>query len=144
MLETMAFLSFVRIGFASPGCADPMRAMLGANSFANDKGGAAVGMSACYLLAVLAAMAAPLQSVGYAPHLNTLAFCSVFVAQASRLSFGGAAFHRAGLTTVCSAEAVPINGVGAPANRANLCILPAAAAVAEHVKRARVPWVQKY
>ena len=101
-----------------------MRAVLDANTFAIDKGGAAVGMSAGYLLAVLAAMAAPLLSVGYAPLLNTLAFCSVFAAQASRHCFGGAAFDRARLPAVCTAEASSMNGVGAPINRANLCILP--------------------
>ena len=57
----MPFLSCARVGFASPGCADPMCTVLGANTFARDKGGAAVGMSAGYLLAVLAAMAAPLR-----------------------------------------------------------------------------------
>ena len=71
----MAFLSCICIGFASPGCADPKRAVLGANTFANDKGGAAVGMSAGYLLAVLPTMAAPLLSVGYAPHFNTRLIC---------------------------------------------------------------------
>ena len=95
-----------------------MRAVLGANTFANDKGGAAVGMSAGYLLAVLPAMAAPLQSVGYAPHFNTLAVCSVFAAQASRPRDGGAAFHRARLPAVCPAEPSSMNGVGAPTNRA--------------------------
>ena len=120
----MSFVSCMRVGGASPGCADPKRAMLGANTFANDKGGAAVGIRAGYLLAVLAAMAAPIPSVGYAPHLNTLAVCSVFVAQTSRLCFGGAAFHRAWLPAVVSAEASSINGVGAPTNRAYLCILP--------------------
>ena len=100
MRQTMAFLSCVRVGFASPGCADPMGAVLSANTFAIDKGGAAVGMSAGYLLAVLPTMAAPLHSVGYAPHLNTLAVCSVFDAQASRVCFGGAAFHRAWLPAV--------------------------------------------
>ena len=118
MLETKPFLSFARIGFASPGCADPKRAVLGANTFANDKGGAAVGMSA--LFAVLAAMAAPLQSVGYAPHFNTRAVCSVFAAQASRHCFGGAAFHRAWLpvmwiavSTVCNAKPTCSNSIAA-------------------------------
>ena len=97
-----------------------MRTMLGANTFANDKGGAAVGMSAGYLLAVLAAVAAPLPSVDYAPHCNTLAVCSVFAAQASRLRFGGAAFHRARLLAVVCAEASCTNDVGAPTNRATL------------------------
>ena len=60
MLRTKPFLSFCCVGFASPGCADPMRTVLDANTFANDKGGAAVGMSAGYLLAVLPTMAAPL------------------------------------------------------------------------------------
>ena len=101
-----------------------MRTVLGANTFAIDQGGAAVGSSAGYLLAVFPAMAAPLPSVGYAPYFNTLASCSVFVAQASRLRFGGAAFHRARLPVVCTAEASCINGVGAPINRANLSILP--------------------
>ena len=96
----MSFLSCVRVGFASPGCADPKSAVLDANTFARDKGGAAVGMRAGYLLAVLPAMAAPLQSVGYAPHLNTLASCSVFAAQASRHRFGGEALHRAWLPAV--------------------------------------------
>ena len=123
MLETMSFLSCC-VGFASPGCADPKRTVLDANTFAIDEGGAAVGMSAGYLLAVLAAMAAPLQSVGYAPHCNTLAVCSVFAAQASRDCFGGAAVHRARLPAVCIAESSSMNGVGAPTNRANLCILP--------------------
>ncbi len=100
MLLTKPFLSWCCVGCASPGCADAMRAVLGANTFAKDKGGAAVGMSAGYLLTVLAAMAAPLQSVGYAPHFNTLAICSVFAAQASRVCFGGAAFHRARLPAV--------------------------------------------
>ena len=72
-----------------------MRTVLGANTSARDKGGAAVGMSAGYLLAVLAAMAAPLPSVGYAPRFITFAVCSVFAAQASRLCFGGAAFDQA-------------------------------------------------
>ena len=101
-----------------------MRAVLGANTFARDKGGAAVGMSAGYLLAVLPTMAAPLPSVGYAPHCNTRACCSVFAAQASRVCFGGAAFDRARLPAVCPAEASCFNGVGAPTNRADLCILP--------------------
>ena len=96
----MSFLSFARIGFASPGCADPMRTVLDANTFARDKGSAAVGVSAGYLLLVREAMAAPLLSVGYAPHLNTLAVCSVFAAQASRVCFGGAAVHRAWLPAV--------------------------------------------
>ena len=74
-----------------------MRTVLGANTLAIDKGSAAVGSSAGHLLAVLAAVATPLQSVGYAPLCNTFAVCSVFVAQASRLRFGGAAFHRARL-----------------------------------------------
>ena len=124
MRQTMSFLSCARVGFASPGCADPKRAVLGANTFARDKGGAAVGMSAGYLLLVREAMAAPLQSVGYAPHLNTLAVCSVFFAQASRKCFGSAALHRARLSAVCTTEPSSINGVGAPINRANLCILP--------------------
>ena len=101
-----------------------MRAVLGANTFARDTGGAAVGMSAGYLLAVLLAMAAPLLSVGYAPHFNTLAECSVFAAQASRKCFGGEAFHRAWLHAVVCAETSCLNGVGASSNRANLCILP--------------------
>jgi hypothetical protein len=101
-----------------------MRAVLGANTFAIDKGGAAVGISAGYLLAVLPAMAALLPSVGYAPHCNTLAICSVFTAHASRLRFGGAAVHRAWLPVVCTAKASCTNSVGAPINRANLCILP--------------------
>ena len=113
MLETTAFLSFCCVGFASPGCADPKSAVLGANTFASDKGGAAVGMSAGYLLAVLAAMAAPLQSVGYAPHLNTLAVCSVFSAQASRDCFSGAAFHRARLFAVVCAEPPCHNNIAA-------------------------------
>ena len=74
--------------------------MLGANTFASDKGGAAVGSSAGYLLAVLAAMAALFNSAGYAPHFNTRAVCSVFAAQASRLRSGGAAFHLARLRAV--------------------------------------------
>ena len=69
-----------------------MRTALDANTFANDKGGAAVRMSAGYLLAVLPTMAAPLQSVGYAPNCNAFAVCSVFAAQASRYRFRGAAF----------------------------------------------------
>ena len=93
MLFTKPFLSCARVGFASPGCADPKSAVLGANTFARDKGGAAVGMSAGYLLLVREAMAAPLPSVGYAPHLNTLADCPVFAAQASGPRDGGAAFH---------------------------------------------------
>ena len=93
-----------------------MRTVLGANTFANDKGGAAVGMSAGYLLAVLPTIAAPLPSVGYAPNLNTLAVCSVFAAQASRNCFGGAAFHRARLSVVFTAEASCFNVVGAPTN----------------------------
>ena len=100
----MSFLSRCCVGFASPGCADPKGTVLGANTFARDKGGAAVGMSAGYLLAVLPTMAAPLPSVGYAPLFNTLAVCSVFAAQASRLRFGGAAFHRARLPEVCTAS----------------------------------------
>ena len=103
MLSTLSFLSCCCVGCASPGCADPMRAVLGANTFARDKGGAAVGMSAGYLLAVLPTIAAPLQSVGYAPHLNTLAACSVFAAQASRPHFGDAAFDRAWLQAVALA-----------------------------------------
>ena len=89
----MPFLSFCCVGFASPGCADPKRTVLDANTFAIDEGGAAVGMSAGYLLVVCKAMAAALQSVGYAPHFNTLAVCSVFSAHASPLCFGGAAFN---------------------------------------------------
>ena len=100
MLRTKPFLSCVCVGFASPGCADPKRAVLGANTFARDKGGAAAGMSAGYLLLVREAMAAPLPSVGSAAHFNTLAVCSVFFAQASRDCFGGAAFHRAWLPGV--------------------------------------------
>ena len=120
----MAFLSFARVGCASPGCADPISTMLDANTFVSDMGGAAVGNSAGYLLAVLPAMAAPLQSVGYALHLNTLAECSVFAAQASRLCFGGAVFDRALLLAMCTAEASSKIIVGASINRANLCILP--------------------
>ena len=69
-------------------------------------------------------MAAPLLSVGCAPHCNTLAVCSVFAAQASRKCFGGEAFHRAWLHAVVCAETSCLNGVGASSNRANLCILP--------------------
>ena len=75
MLETMSFLSFSCVSFASPRRADFMRTVLGANTFAHDKGGAAVGVSAGYLLAVLPTMAAPLLSVGYAPHFNTRLIC---------------------------------------------------------------------
>ena len=121
MLCTKPFLSFCCVRFASPGCADPIRAVLDANTFARDKGGAAVGMAADCLLAliVLLTMAAPLPSVGYAPLLNTLAVCSVFGAQASRDCFGGAAFHRARLPAMCTAETSCINRVGAPINRAH-------------------------
>ena len=116
MLRTKPFLSWCCVGGASPGCADPKCTMLDANTFARDTGGAAVGMSAGYLFLVREAMAAPLQSVGYAPHCNTLAVCSVFFAQASSKCFGGAAFHRARLPAVCSAEPSCMNGVGAPIN----------------------------
>ena len=105
MCKTNPFLSCAYVGFASPGCADPKSAVLGANTFARDKGDVAVGRRAGYLLLVLAAMAAPLLSVGYAPHLNTLAVCSMFIAQASCKCFGGAAFHRARLQAVVFAEA---------------------------------------
>ena len=55
MLQTKAFLSFCCVGFASRGSADPLRTVLGAHIFARDTGGAAVGSSASYLLAVLSA-----------------------------------------------------------------------------------------
>ena len=117
----MSFLSFARVGFASPDSADPIRTVLDGNILATDKGGAALGSSAGYLVAVLLAIAAPFLSVGYAPHLNTLSECSVFFAQASRNCFAGAAFDRAWLPGVVYAEASGMNGVGAPTNRAYLC-----------------------
>lgn len=100
MLATEPLLSSARVGFASRGSADPLRTVRGATTFANDGRGDATGISAGYFRAVLSAVAAFPLSVGCAPAFNTLAFCSVFAAQASYLCFGGAAFNRAWLLAV--------------------------------------------
>lgn len=105
MLATEPLLSSARVGFASRGSADPLRTVRGATTFANDGRGDATGISAGYFRAVLSAVAAFPLSVGCAPAFNTLAFCSVFAAQASNLCFGGAAFNRAWLLAVGRAEA---------------------------------------
>lgn len=113
MLATEPLLSSARVGFASRGSADPLRTVRGATTFANDGRSDATGISAGYFRAVLSAVAAFPLSVGCAPAFNTLAFCSVFAAQASYLCFGGAAFNRAWLLAVGRAEASGGDRVGA-------------------------------
>ena len=44
--RTKPTLSFVRVGFASPGCADPERTVFGANAFVRDSKGVALWSSA--------------------------------------------------------------------------------------------------
>lgn len=63
--RTKPTLSFVRVGFASPGCADPERTVFGANAFVRDSKGVALWSSAeANAPAVLPAKGTFLQCVG--------------------------------------------------------------------------------
>ena len=111
-MRTNTTLSSACVPEARVHCADPERTMLHADKLPKHLRCIATWSSAGQLHAVLVAMPTSFECVAGAACFNTLAFCSMFEAQAKGFCCGGTPFNRARCSAVRVAKLAFAVGVG--------------------------------